>query len=428
MTTTIVAIFLIVYLGMILGELPFLQIDRTGVALLGAIAMVSFDAVSLQEAAESVHLPTIILFFSFMVLSAQMRLGGFYDWVTRGLADLPLSPPLLLGAIMLVVAALSAVFSNDIVCLAVAPVLIHTCTRLRLDPIPYLLALACAANIGSAWTLIGNPQNMLIGQTLHLSFAAYSAEAAVPVALGLAATWVLIAWQTRGRWAQGDAHANAANTTPAGTPAPVAATPAAAMVNDEAALDRWQTAKGLTIAAVLLVAFVYSPLPREHVALTAAGVLLMSRKLHTTRTLGLVDWELLILFIGLFVVNHALQRTGVATALVNDFAALGFDLRQPGPLFAGTFVLSNLVSNVPAVMLLLPFSDHAFAGPVLALVSTLAGNLLIVGSIANIIVVDAARRRGIHIDWRRHARVGVPVTLVTLAITATYLWIRVQIY
>src|SRR3989442_1213062 len=103
MTTTIVIIFLIVYLGMILGGLPFLQLDRTGVALLGAIAMISFDAVTLEEAAEAVHLPTIILFFSFMVLSAQMRLGGFYGWVTRGLAALPHSPAGLLGAMMVIV-------------------------------------------------------------------------------------------------------------------------------------------------------------------------------------------------------------------------------------------------------------------------------------------------------------------------------------
>jgi len=311
-------------------------------------------------------------------------------------------------------------------------VLIHACSRLRLDPVPYLLALACSANIGSAWTLIGNPQNMLIGQTLRLSFAGYSAEAALPVALGLAATWAIIAWQSRGRWDESAELAANVHPSPLGRGAGVReelARPVALVAgnDDEAPLDSWQTAKGLVIAALLLGAFLFSSLPREHVALTAAGVLLMSRKLHTTKTLGLVDWELLILFMGLFVVNHALQQTGLATALVKDFAAFGFDLRQPGPLFAGTFVLSNLVSNVPAVMLLLPFSDHAFAGPLLALVSTLAGNLLIVGSIANIIVVDAARRRDIRIDWRRHARVGVPVTLVTLAITAGYLWLRVQI-
>jgi len=414
MTTTILVIFLIVYAGMILGELPFLQIDRTGVALLGAIALVSFDALSLREAAEAVHLPTIILLFSFMVLSAQMRLGGFYDWVTRSLAALPLSPPLLLAAMMLAVAVLAAVFSNDIVCLAVAPVLIHACARRRLDPVPHLLALACAANIGSAWTLIGNPQNMLIGQTLELSFAGYSAEAALPVALGLFATWIVIAWQTHGHWSERELSAD-------GAPPQASRR---AMDDGEAPLDRWQTAKGLAIAGALIVVFVFTSLPREHMALTAAGLLLMSRRLHTTRTLGLVDWELLVLFMGLFVVNHALQQTGLALTLVKDFAALGFDLREPWALFAGTFVLSNVVSNVPAVMLLLPFGGHPSAGTVLALVSTLAGNLLIVGSIANIIVVDAARRHGIRIDWRRHARVGVPVTLATLAITAACLWQR----
>jgi Na+/H+ antiporter NhaD/arsenite permease-like protein len=315
---------------------------------------------------------------------------------------------------MLVVAVLSAVFSNDIVCLAVAPVLIHACARLRLDPVPHLLALACAANIGSAWTLIGNPQNMLIGQTLQLSFTGYSAETALPVALGLVATWALIAGQTRGRWGGTDLPPNAAEPTPM----------ARSNNDEEVPLDRWQTAKGLAIAAALILAFVFTPLPREHMALTAAGVLLMSRKLHTTKTLGLVDWELLILFMGLFVVNHALQQTGLAVALVSDLAASGFDLREPWALFAGTFVLSNVVSNVPAVMLLLPFGRHPSAGTVLALVSTLAGNLLIVGSIANIIVVDAAARSGVTIDWRTHARVGVPVTVATLAIVALYLAVR----
>jgi Na+/H+ antiporter NhaD/arsenite permease-like protein len=411
MTTTIVIIFCLVYLGMILGGLPFLQLDRTGVALLGAIGLISLDAVGLTEAAEAVHLPTLILLFSFMVVSAQMRLGGFYDWVTRKLAALKLSPPQLLGAQMILVAGLSGVFSNDIVCLAVAPVLINTCVKRGLDPVPYLLGLACAANIGSAATLIGNPQNMLIGQTLRLSFSGYFAEALLPVLLGLGAAWALISWQARGRWAQFDtAVAEVAEGNDAETP-----------------LDSWQTAKGLTVAALLLVAFLYAPWPREHMALTAARVLLMSRKFHSNKMLGLVDWELLILFIGLFVVNHAVQQTGLTAKVVTDLGAFGVDLHQPGPLFCATFVLSNIVSNVPAVILLLPVATHSMAGPVLALVSSLAGNLLIVGSIANIIVVDAAARRGIRIDWHRHARIGVPVTLATLAISAAYLWLRVRI-
>ena len=412
MITIIFIVFCIVYLGMILGGLPFLQLDRTGIALLGAIALIGAEAVSPQEAAKSIHLPTLILLFSFMVISAQMRLGGFYDWVTLRLAALPLPPPLLLAALILVVAALSAVFSTDIVCLAVAPVLIDACLARRLDPVPYLLALACAANVGSAATLIGNPQNMLIGETLKLSFGGYFAQALGPVLLGLLVTWGLIAWQTRGRWAALEDDAPDVAVTERREDAQVP-------------LDHWQTAKGLSVAAILLAVFLFLPAwPRDVAALTGAGLLLTSRKLHSNKMLGLVDWELLILFIGLFVVNHAMQKTGIVAGVVADFAAAGVNLEQPGPLFAATLVLSNVVSNVPAVMLLLPVAAHALAGPTLALVSTLAGNLLIVGSIANIIVVDAAARRGIRIDWRRHARVGVPVAIATLAICAASLWWR----
>jgi Na+/H+ antiporter NhaD/arsenite permease-like protein len=411
MTGPVVGIFVVVYLGMILGGLPLLQLDRTGVALLGAIALIGLDAVSLEEAAQSIHLPTLILLFSFMVVSAQMRLGGFYDAVTRWMVRLPLAPAVLIGALILVVAALSAVFSNDIVCLAVAPVLIDACRARRLAPLPFLLALSCAANIGSAATLIGNPQNMLIGETLHLSFKGYLQQAALPVSLGLAATWVLVLALSRGRLMDTVAISSEANG--------VAATEEAAIP-----LDAWQTIKGLAVVLTVVACFLFTSLPREVVALTGAGVLLTSRRLHSRQMLGLVDWELLILFIGLFVVNHALQKTGLPARLVNDLAAAGVPLQNLGPLFVTTFVLSNIVSNVPAVMLLLPSVTHTLAGPTLALVSTLAGNLFIVGSVANIIVIDAAARRGIAIDWREHARIGVPVTLVTVGIVAIYLSLR----
>jgi Na+/H+ antiporter NhaD/arsenite permease-like protein len=261
--------------------------------------------------------------------------------------------------------------------------------------------------VGSAATLIGNPQNMLIGQTLRLPFYGYFLDAIIPVGLGLAATWGLITWQTGGRWHDAD---------DAGASVP-------AMANGAVAFDGWQTGKGLAIAGALLVAFLVAPWPREHMALIGAGVLLMSRQLRSRNMLGLVDWELLVLFMSLFVVNHALQRTGLTGQAIAWLASLGVRLDQPGSLFAATFVLSNLVSNVPAVMLLLPIV-HGIGGVMLALVSTLSGNLLIVGSIANIIVVDAAARRGVVIDWKRHARVGVPVTLATLAVSGVYLALR----
>ena len=406
MTVAIVLIFSLVYLGMILGGLPFLQLDRTGVALLGAIALVGIGAVSPEAAVQSLHLPTLILLFAFMVVSAQLRLGGFYAAVTRRLATLPLKPPLLLGALILVAAALSAVFSNDIVCLAVAPVLIDACRRRSLDPMPYLLALACAANVGSAATLIGNPQNMLIGATLRLSFNDYVLAALAPVLLGLLATWAIIVGQVRGRWS---------------TPPEAAVAARIRRADDVPAFNRWQTTKGLTVAAALIGVFLFTSWPREAAALIGAGVLLTSRQLHSRQMLGLVDWELLVLFIGLFVVNHALQDTGLVAKAVVELAAVGVPLEQPGWLLTATVLLSNLVSNVPAVMLLLPVATHPLAGLILALASTLAGNLLLVGSIANLIVADAALRHGLHIDWRTHAKVGIPVTLATLAICAGYL-------
>ena len=405
MTTAIVLVFFLVYLGMVLGGLPFLQLDRTGVALLGAIVLVAIEAVTPEQAARSIHLPTVVLLFSFMVVSAQLRLGGFYPWVALRLAGLAISPPRLLAAVVVVVGGLAAVFSNDIVCLSIAPVLAGACSRRGLNPVPYLLALACAANVGSAATLIGNPQNMLIGSALSLSFPGYAAEAAVPVLLGLAATWGIIAWQARRRWS-------------AAVPLPGVEE----RREDEALpLDRWQSAKGLAVAAALLVVFLFTDWPREVAALAGAGVLLTSRKLHSRKMLGLVDWELLVLFTGLFVVNHAFEATGLPATLVADLARVGIHLERPMPLFVATIGLSNVVSNVPAVMLLLPVASHSLAGPLLALASTLAGNLLIVGSIANIIVVDAAARRGIVIDWRSHIRVGLPVTAATLGIVALYL-------
>jgi len=405
-TTPVLVVFGLVYLGMLLGGLPFLQLDRTGVALLGAIALVALGVLEPQEAAGAVHLPTLLLLFSFMVLSAQMRLGGFYTRVTLALADSRISPPALLAALVASVGALSAVFSNDVICLAVAPVLADVCLARRLDPVPYLLGLACAANVGSAATLIGNPQNMLIGQVLELSFAGYLLEAALPVLLGLAATWGVIAWRTGGRWFT------------------VLEDPPPERRHEYAVYDPWQTGKGLGVAGALLGVFLFTDIPREVAALAGAGLLLLSRRMHSRKMLGLVDWELLVLFIGLFVVNHALERTGLAAAALGALAQAHVPLTDPGPLFVATAVLSNLVSNVPAVMLLLPAATEPFSGPLLALTSTLAGNFLIVGSIANIIVVSSAARRGVEIDWRAHARIGVPVALVTLAVTAVWFAIR----
>lgn len=408
MDTTVLIIFGIVYLGMFLGSLPLLAMDRTGIALLGAIAMVAFGRVSAENAWLAIDVPTICLLFGLMIVSAQFRLAGFYTKLTRKLASLQTTPVMLLGIIIFVTGLLSALVTNDVVCLAVAPLLIEGCALRKLDPKPFLLGLAAGANVGSAATLIGNPQNILIGQKLHLSFAKYLLDGGVPALLGLVATWAIIAYLFRGKWERE-------------TPIPAI---------DAPAYSHWHTWKGGVVLTLLVAGFIFAPIPREVLTLAAAGVLLLSRKLSSHKMLQLVDWQLLVLFAGLFVVNYCLAHpvnghTNALAGIMESIRNIGVDPSQPVWLFILASTLSNLVSNVPAVMLLMPDGytpGHPQAGPILALASTLTGNLLIVSSIANMIVIDQARQYGVAISWKDHARCGLPITLVTLTIAALWLW------
>ncbi|MEW5724387.1 MAG: SLC13 family permease [Thermodesulfobacteriota bacterium] len=186
--------------------------------------------------------------------------------------------------------------------------------------------------------------------------------------------------------------------------------------------NRWQTTKGLGVIAVLMLAFLASPWPREISALVAAGLLLCSRRMRSHEMLGLVDWQLLLLFTALFTLNSAMKSSGNLDLISSLLRNTPVSLEHPGWLFLVCVPLSNLVSNVPAVMMLLPYATQPLAGTALALSSTLAGNLLIVGSIANIIVVEQAGRLGVTVTWGEHAKVGVPVTLASLAVTALWLW------
>ncbi len=399
----IFSVFGVVYLGMILGRFPRLALDRTGIVLLGAIALVATGKVSLKTGESGIDVPTLLLLFGFMIISAQFRLGGFYSEVSRRVAELPLSPKLLLGAVICTVGLLSALLTNDIVCLAMTPVLGWGCLRRGYYPLPFLLALACAANIGSALTLIGNPQNMLIGEYLSLSFGHYLLSAVLPVGLSLIFLWGILLLLFRGQW-----HKEMRGIPP-----------------EEHPFDGWQTLKGCLVLTAVVGLFLFSDLPRNLVALGGAGVLLLSRKMASRRTLELVDWHLLVLFFGLFVVNRGFEIAGGLEMLQNLLVSSGVSLASPPWLYGITTGLSNLVSNVPGVMLLLPLvRDIPGAGEMLALSSTFAGNLLIVGSIANIIVAGEAERLGIPFTWQVHARVGFPVTLASLGagLFCTYLF------
>jgi Na+/H+ antiporter NhaD/arsenite permease-like protein len=398
----VLVVFILVYLGMFLGGLPGLALDRAGVAVLGAILLLAGGAVAPRAGWSAVDVPTLGLLFGLMIVSAQLRLGGFYTMLTRKIAGADLPPHLLLAVIVLAGGSLSALLANDIICLAMTPILLEGCLRRGLDPVPFLLALACAANVGSAATLIGNPQNMLIGQMLELSFSGYFLDAIVPSGLGLVAVWAIIGLLYRGKWTRASE----------------------ALEVESPPFSPWQTGKGLLILTVLVLFFLALDWPREILALTAAGVLLLSRKLTSRSIFALIDWQLLLLFFGLFVVNFGLAQSGLLDKIFGALRETGVDLGHGGVLFLATVVLSNLISNVPAVMLLLPAGSTAQSGLILALASTLAGNLLLVGSIANLIVAESAGRLGVPICWRTHLRAGLPVTAATLSIAGAWLWLR----
>jgi Na+/H+ antiporter NhaD/arsenite permease-like protein len=368
----VLTVFLLVYAGMILGEVPGLALDRSGIALLGAIVLLASGRMSLDEAWAAVDVSTIALLFGLMVVSAQFRLGGFYSETVRWIASRAASPETLLLWVVVAAGVLSALLANDIVCLAMAPMLVEMAARRRLNPVPYLLALACASNVGSAATLIGNPQNMLIGQVLQLDFGRYLLDGGPPAVLGLLATWWIVRAQWSGRWA-----AEAASVLTKAVHAP--------------RFDRLQTGKGLALLTLLVVAFVATSWPRDVVALAVAGVLLLSRRMASRDMIALVDWHLLVLFIGLFVVNEAVAQAGFLRGLYATLSSAGVDLGTSGWLFVVTPVLSNLVSNVPAVMLLLPAASGPGGGAVLALTSTFAGNFLIAAASPT---SSSSKRRG----------------------------------
>jgi Na+/H+ antiporter NhaD/arsenite permease-like protein len=392
-------LFILTYLGLALGGVPFLKLDRTGFAILGAVAFLATGWITVDQAVAAVDAPTLVVLFGMMLLSAQYRASGLYAVIGRRLARMEDPRRLLLGTI-LVAAILSALLTNDVTCFALTPLLAGALVAAGRNPLPYLLALACASNLGSALTPIGNPQNILIAQTLHLPFLPFVLACAVPVALSLAVLYLLIVRQVggaRGRAAQ----------------------PPAAAAQEEITLEKWPAVKGVVLTLIAIVLFL-TPVPAPLTALGVAGAVLTSRRMHTREMLALVDWQLLALFVGLFVVGRGFELSGWTQAARDALAGAGFDLTHPAALVAVVSLLSLAVGNVPAVMLLLPFAGRQPAtGYALALSSTFAGNAVLVGSIANLIVAEQAGRLGIRFGFREHVRTGLPVTLISLALAAT---------
>lgn len=406
MDTLSAVIFCLAYLGIALGKIPGLIIDRVGVALLGAIGMIVFGIVTLKGAAGSVDLPTILLLFSLMIISAQLRLGGFYTWVALKIVPFCTRPRFFLLMTMLVSALLSAVLANDIVCFAFTPVLALSLIEAKLNPLPFLIGLAVSSNIGSAATIIGNPQNMLIGQTGHLNFVKFFLWCSPPSLFALFASYLIILWIYRKKIYDLGEKTSAERRRP------------------RQRFNKWQTSKGIFAVLILIVLF-FSSIPRELSAICVAGVLLCSRRMKTRDIMGLVDWHLIVLFCSLFVIIHGVSQNGYLDMVVNRLSNMGVDLHNLPVLTGVSAILSNFFSNVPATMLLIRFLDPLEPAQwyTLAVSSTFAGNLLLLGSIANLIVIEQAQNYDIKITFWQHAKAGIPVTLVSLLILLAWLLI-----
>jgi Na+/H+ antiporter NhaD/arsenite permease-like protein len=408
METAAVIIFCVTYAGVAIGTLPGLALDRTGIALLGAIVMVVAGVLSTQNAVGAIDTSTILLLYSLMVISSQLRVSGFYTRLALSITRYAQKPGKFLLILMLTCAVLSAILANDIVCLAFTPVICLSLLEAGMNPIPFLIGLAVSSNIGSAATIIGNPQNMLLGQLGNLNFGKFLLFCITPSALSLAASYFIIYYLYRVKFrkeAPVEIHERRKNWPD---------------------YNEHQSRKGLAIVIVLIVLF-FTPAPRELSALALAGILLCSRSMNTRTILGHIDWHLITLFCALFIVIAGIESTGLPAYLVQNLKSNGFDIRNLFNLTLISTVLSNIVSNVPATMLLVKFLDvsNPMQWYVVALSSTLAGNLITIGSIANLIVIEGAKDYGVTLSFKEHAKAGIPITVVSIIITM--IWIKITL-
>ena len=430
MQTLMWLVFGVTYVGIALGRFPRLVLDRTGIALLGAIAMLVIQGISVREAALHVDYETMLLLFGLMIFSAQLRVAGFYVWTGRFLTKLTDRPKRLLAGLIGVSALLSALLANDIVCLAFTPLLCQALLDAKKDPIPYLLALATSSNIGSAATIIGNPQNMYIGSVAGLPFGHFLLVMTPAVLVALVLCWVFTVVIFRRRlhspFSAQDSGLDAQHSLHVGDTLAPTSLPLQMAAPER---DLYLITKTLVVLGALVAFFLYKTGPgasewRAIAALAGAGILLCSRRAKAAKLYQLVDWNLLLLFMGLFVVNGAMKERHLTEQAFAAIAARGVRLDQPFALSGATVILSNLVSNVPAVLLLEPTVSAAGSTKLwylLALVSTWAGNLTLVGSIANLIVAESASAYGVNVSLRIYCILGIPLTVVTVALGTGWL-------
>ncbi|MBN3922909.1 anion transporter [Nostoc sp. NMS4] len=382
------------YIGLGLGYLPGLRMNRASIALVGASLLMAFGVLDLKEAWQAIDYKTLIFLFGMMVISTNLAYAGFFQLTLDTVTHFTRSPLGLLIVLTFGSGILSAFFLNDTIALILTPLVLGLTQTLKLNPIPYLLALAGATNLGSVATLSGNPQNILIGSFSGISYLDF-AKALTPIALVSLLIQIGLLW-----WLYPDVRST--KSCPSVTPV-------------RYRIFKPLLTKSLLITGGLLIAFLIG-MPPAQATFVAAGLLFITRRIKPQRVLNKVDWDLLVMFSGLFVVTAGVEKLGI----LNLFSGLVY---TPMNILGITALLSNLVSNVPAVLLLQHLIPHPDTKTwlLLAAGSTLAGNLTLLGSVANLIVAEAVAKLGYQLSFWEHLRFGLPLTVLTLILA--YFWI-----
>ena len=389
-------IFGITYVLISGRQLKILPLNRPAAALLGAVLMVSTGVMTPERAYRAVNYDTIVLLLAMMLVSAYLSLARFFEWAADVVLEFSRTPGRLLLYLMLTSGTLSALLMNDTICLMLTPLVIAVIRRGKLPLLPYLIALATSANIGSVATLVGNPQNMIIGHFSRIPFAQFSLALAPAAVVGLAINFIILRIGFRSAL-------RAATIEREPHPVPK--------------LDRILFAIVCIVFVSIFVCFV-AGLNLAWTALAGAALVMVLARRDTHEVLKLIDWHLLVFFAALFVVVDGLTNTGLPDAIYRHLQPVfGSSVAaQAWNLTWFSIAGSNIFSNVPFVLVagkwITRFAEPVLMWKVLALATTFAGNLTIIGSVANMIVVESAREH-LEIGFWDYARFGIPITVLT---------------
>ena len=397
----ILGIIVFSIIGIAIGSYPTFRMNRSTIALVGSTLLLLVGALTIDEAIRAIDINTIILLFSMMVLNINLRLSGFFNIITSKIISFAKTPKQLLALIIFSSGLLSALFLNDTIVIMFTPLILSVVLSLKRNPIPYLIALAASANVGSVATIVGNPQNMIIGILSKISFTEFALRLTPIALIGLSIIWVVIVLIYKSEFR------NEKLSTE---------------IEEDYKVFRPLLIKSSVVLVMMFLAFNLG-FPIALSALGGASLLLITRRIKPERVFIELDWSLLVFFSGLFIITHTLNEFFISKYFHLDQGLISGNVIFDLSIISA--VLSNLVSNVPAVLLISPAllklnnADNLWLA--LAMSSTFAGNLTLLGSVANLIVAESAKRQGIKLEFIEYLKAGVPITILTLVLGIVWL-------